>query len=190
MFRRVALPALVALAALLATPHAAQAAFKYSGCTDFKGVDCAHLAVPLDRTGAVPGTVKLRLARIGRHSGPTLMYLSGGPGGAGVSEMLSVMDEFPQIVSRYRVIGYDQRGTGQSGLLRCPAIEKDPHLRSTTAAAACAAKLGDTRHFYNTADSVQNMEAIRLKLGVNKLTLYGISYGTELALAYARTFPT
>src|SRR4051812_7926758 len=34
------------------------------------------------------------------------------------------------------------------------------------------------------------MEAIRQALGVDKLTLFGISYGTELALAYARTFPT
>ena len=30
------------------------------------------------------------------------------------------------------------------------------------------------------------MEAIRQALGVDKLTLFGISYGTELALAYAR----
>src|ERR1700743_2061297 len=142
MFRRVALPALVALAALLAMPHAALAAFQYSGCTDFKGVDCAHLVVPLDRTGTVPGTVKLRMARIGRKSGPTLMYLSGGPGGAGVSEMLSVMSSVKPLQSRYRVIGFDQRGTGRSGLLRCPAIEKDPHLRSTSAAERCAKSLG------------------------------------------------
>ena len=33
------------------------------------------------------------------------------------------------------------------------------------------------------------MEAIRAKLGVEKLTLFGISYGTELAIAYARAFP-
>ncbi len=189
MLRRVALSPLAALAALLAAPHAASAALNYKECTDFRGVQCARLVVPLDRTGVDPGTVPLRIARIGRRSGPTLMYLSGGPGGAGVSEMLSVMDAFPSIVSRYRVIGYDQRGTGRSGLLRCPAIEKDPHLRSTTAAAQCAAKLGNARHHYTTADSVEDMEAIRLQLGVDKLTLYGISYGTELALAYARAHP-
>ena len=33
------------------------------------------------------------------------------------------------------------------------------------------------------------MEAIRAELGVEKLTLFGISYGTELAIAYARAFP-
>ena len=34
------------------------------------------------------------------------------------------------------------------------------------------------------------MEAIRKAAGAEKLTLFGISYGTELALAYARAYPT
>ena len=33
------------------------------------------------------------------------------------------------------------------------------------------------------------MEAIRVELGAEKLTLFGISYGTELAIAYARAYP-
>ena len=33
------------------------------------------------------------------------------------------------------------------------------------------------------------MEAIRAELAVDKLTLFGISYGTELAMAYARAYP-
>ena len=36
---------------------------------------------------------------------------------------------------------------------------------------------------------MQDLEAIRAELGVEKLTLFGISYGTELAIAYARAFP-
>ena len=49
--------------------------------------------------------------------------------------------------------------------------------------------LGLARAHYTTADSVQDMEAIRAELGVDKLTLFGISYGTELAIQYARTYP-
>src|SRR3954470_2374191 len=180
---------LLALLSLLVLPHAAQA-LTWSACPDFGGVRCATVAVPLDRAGADPGQVPLRLARIGKSTGKTLMYLSGGPGGAGVSEMINVIPTVPALMRRYRVIGYDQRGTGRSGLLRCPALERDPHLRSTIAAEQCAASLGVARKHYTTADSVQDMEAIRLQLGVDKLTLFGISYGTELALAYARTFPT
>ena len=76
------------------------------------------ITVPLDRSGAVPGSVPLRVARLGRQGGPLLMYLSGGPGGAGVSEMLGVMAELPELPSRFTVIGFDQRGTGRSGLIR------------------------------------------------------------------------
>src|SRR6478672_7059150 len=85
--RRAALPALLFL---LALPHTAQA-LTWSRCPDFKSVRCSTLTVPLDRSGVDPGTVPLRIATIGRPSGDTLMYLSGGPGGAGVSEMLGVI---------------------------------------------------------------------------------------------------
>src|SRR3954447_2126313 len=189
MARRGALTALLSLAGLLALPHAAHA-LTWKACRDFKDIRCATLTVPLDRAGVDPGTVPLQIARTGRTTGPALMYLSGGPGGAGVSEMVGVMSEVDGLLDRYRVFGYDQRGTGRSGLLRCPEIEHDLHLRSTSAAEACADRLGAARRHYTTPDSVQDMEAIRQAIGVDKLTLFGISYGTDLALSYARAFPT
>ena len=79
--RRAALPALLALAALLALPNAAGAALRWGSCVDYRGVKCAGLTVPLDRAGIDPGSVDLRVGRAGKPSGPTLMYLSGGPGG-------------------------------------------------------------------------------------------------------------
>jgi pimeloyl-ACP methyl ester carboxylesterase len=187
--RRAGLGALVALAALLSLPHAAHA-LSWSRCRDFGSVRCTHVAVPLDRSGAMAGTIRLRVARTGRHRGPALMYLSGGPGGAGVSEMVGVMGEVNRLLDRYRVFGYDQRGTGYSGLLRCPELEHDPNLRSTTAGEQCANEIGPKRIHYTTADSVQDMEAIRQALHVRRWTLFGISYGTTLALAYARAYPT
>src|SRR5918995_5800521 len=148
---RIALGAFAALAAVLALPGAASAAVDWRACRATTGAQCATLRVPLDRTGALPGTVPLKLARLPTDSArPTLVYLAGGPGGAGIEEMLAVMPLVPSLLDRYRVVGFDQRGTGGSGLLRCPALERDIRLRSVSAGAACALKLGPARKLYTT----------------------------------------
>ena len=95
----------------------------------------------------------------------------------------------PEIERRFHVVSFDQRGTGRSGLLRCPALERDPRLRDVRAGADCARRIGPARRRYTTPESVEDVEAIRVALGVERLTLFGISYGTELALAYARAHP-
>jgi pimeloyl-ACP methyl ester carboxylesterase len=187
--RRAIWTAVLAALAVLATAGAADAQLRWRQCAE--GPDCTRVRVPLDRSGAVPGTVDLRVARLdfARRGSGHMMYLSGGPGGAGILEMLDVVFELPQLASRYTLIGFDQRGTGRSGLLRCPELERDGRLRSTAAAERCARRLGPRRAFYTTPDTVADMEAIRRAVGAPKLTLFGISYGTKLALAYARAYP-
>ena len=177
--------------AVLATLLVAAPAAGRRSCPERVDAACLKVRVPLDRSGAVAGSIDLEVLRLGRArpGRPHLMYLSGGPGGAGVEEMFSVLFELPQLAERFTLIGFDQRGTGRSGLLRCPALERDARLRSTAAGALCARRLGRRRAFYTTPDSVQDMEAIRRAIGVRRLTLLGISYGTDLALAYARAHP-
>src|SRR3954470_3706666 len=151
-FTRFAAGTVLAAAAALALPGSsfAVAWHKCLGAGSGPAPQCATLPVPLDRTGATPGTAPLKLARLDDSDvvAPTLVYLSGGPGGAGIEEMMAVMPLVPKVVESYRVIGYDQRGTGGSGLLRCPQLERDPRLRSVAAGADCAARLGERRtHF-------------------------------------------
>ena len=174
---------------LLVVAAPAVAALRWSDCGDVEA-ECARVRVPLDRSGAVKGSVSLRMARFEEPSRrPTLLYLSGGPGGAGVREFGDVMFELGGLGRDYQLVSYDQRGTGGSGLLRCRALERDPRLRSPAAGEACARRLGARRAFYGTRESVEDVEALRQALGVEKLTLFGISYGTKLALAYARAHP-
>src|SRR4051794_1812385 len=148
-FTRFAAGTVLAAAAALALPGSsfAVAWHKCLGAGSGPAPQCATLPVPLDRTGATPGTVPLKVARLDASdvAAPTLVYLSGGPGGAGIEEMMAVMPLVPVLGERYHVVGFDQRGTGGSGLLRCPALEPDVRLRRVAARAACAGRLGPAR---------------------------------------------
>src|SRR5436190_2321974 len=93
----------------------------------------------------------------------------------------------------YTFVAFDNRGTGKSGLIDCPplqttvtgSVEVEARL-----AADCANTIGPTRVFYSTRDHADDMDAVRAALGVDKIGLYGVSYGTKLALAYAMGYPT
>ncbi len=88
------------------------------------------------------------------------------------------------------MIVFDQRGTGRSGPLRCRALEQANLLSAEDAAGRCATGLQSRRAFYTTSDSVEDVEAIRRELGIDRIALYGTSYGTKVALAYASRYPS
>ena len=172
-------------------PAGASAELDFKPCPGAPGPRCATLRVPLDRTRRAPGEVPLRIARLHSPAArPTLVYLSGGPGGAGIEEMLSVH------AARARssrcataLVGFDQRGTGASGLLRCPALERDLRLRSVRPARS--ARAGWATRAATTARRTRSRTSRRSarRSASSRITLFGISYGTELALAYARAHP-
>src|SRR5437588_10818152 len=74
---------LAAVAALCVAPRSAAASLQFSPCG--KGaVECATVVVPLDRTGATPGSVSLyveRLLPLGTPRG-VMFLIAGGPGQA------------------------------------------------------------------------------------------------------------
>ena len=122
--------------ALVVLPAPAMARLRWSGCGDVEA-ECARVPVPLDRSGAVKGSVPLRIARYTRAE-PTSRRCSTSPAGpaerACASSPTSCSRSGP-LERRYQLVSYDQRGTGYSGLIRCRALERDPRLRSTRAGA-------------------------------------------------------
>lgn len=169
-------------------------ALKLKRCAQ-QGFGCAVLAVPLDHSAAVPGTVRLRVAlqsgRRARKRPGVLLALSGGPGQGGVDFARSFALSLEPALDRYRLAVMDQRGTGRSGALNCPEVQTLKALDQieADAVAACAERIGPRRSFYSTQDSVADIEALRRALGVRKLALMGISYGTYVAQQYARVHP-
>jgi pimeloyl-ACP methyl ester carboxylesterase len=58
-----------------------------------------------------------------------------------------------------------------------------------TAVRSCAAAIGPDRRFYATADTVADIEALRAALGVARLTVDGVSYGSYVAERFALAHP-
>ena len=185
------LPALVALALAL-LPAAAQAAEPAAKCEAGTQFTCATLDVPIDRAGGVPGSITLHYAVQKRGEGrPLLLALAGGPGQGAVPLASSFALSLQPMLAKYRLVVLDQRGTGASGSLDCPNLQVlgSVDLVSPPQIASCAERIGPRRAFYGTADSVADIDALRDALGVPKLAIFGISYGTFVAEQYARTFP-
>lgn len=101
----------------------------------------------------------LYVEECGKPAGQPVVFLHGGPGGA-ISELSRRFFD-PEY---YRIILFDQRGTGKSQ----PFLS----LNNNTVLA-----------------SVADMEVIRQRLGIERWFVFGGSYGSTLALAYAIHFP-
>ena len=95
----------------------------------------------------------------GNPDGKPAVFLHGGPGGGTDPKMRTFFD--PKV---YRIVLFDQRGCGKSR----------PH-----------ASLVDN----TTWHLVEDIETLREHLGVKRWLVFGGSWGSTLALAYAQTHP-
>ena len=102
---------------------------------------------------------------------------------------MTVTNLFGPILRTRDVIVIDLRGTGDSAVLRCPALERTQGTSVRAAVGECAATLGPRRAFYTTRDNVADLDAVRAAIGAPQIALYGVSYGSQVALAYARSHP-
>ena len=185
-----ALLAAAATSLALAVAPPAQAAPRFERCGAFP-FSCARLSVPLDRSGMTPGRVSLFIKRIRAQRRPArgaLFVLAGGPGQS-ATQSFEGDGVLSPAFKRRDVIVFDQRGTGRSGVLRCRALERSNLFRAGRAAGLCARRLGASRHHYTSRDSVEDIEAIRVALGLEKIALFGTSYGVKVALGYALAHP-
>ena len=108
---------------------------------------------------AVDDLHSLYVEECGVPGGLPVLFLHGGPG-AGCEPMHRRFFD-PQ---RYRIVLFDQRGSGQSS----------PH-----------AELRDNTTWHLVAD----IEKLREHLGIDRWLVFGGSWGSTLALAYAETHP-
>lgn len=95
----------------------------------------------------------------GNKEGKPVVFLHGGPGSGCTPKMRRFFD-----ATKYRVICFDQRGAGRSTPFASLEANTTWHL-------------------------VADIEALRKHLGIDKWQVFGGSWGSTLALAYAETHP-
>jgi len=121
-----------------------------------------------------------------------VVYLEGGPGASAVS--LAWYDPFPfeYILEHRDLILVDQRGTGYSDPSLSCRVDADSVDEELAAVARCQTgweEEGVDLRQYNTRENARDLDRVRQALGYEHWNLYGISYGSRLALTIARDFP-
>ncbi len=162
-------------------------------------LECGVISVPLDHATPEAGRLQLVVSRLRARRGPSggaLLFLTGGPGQASLARLdPTIMLVLRGLSLNREVIAVDMRGTGRSGALACPSLdgegaeEADDAAAVEAAVAGCARELGPTRRYYSTPQAVEDLELIRERLGIERWTVGGVSYGTYVATRYARAYP-
>jgi pimeloyl-ACP methyl ester carboxylesterase len=132
-----------------------------------------------------------------------VFLLAGGPGQSAISLAPQVGALFSRLNNRRDLVFVDQRGTGQSAPLMCPESKHQALADRTTQAQQlkqlmqCKAELlkrpyiktENDLSFFTTTLAMQDLDAVRQQLGVERVNLVGVSYGTRAGLEYMRQFP-
>jgi pimeloyl-ACP methyl ester carboxylesterase len=172
---------------------------------------CGTLTVPEDRSQPAGRTIRLAVAifkSYSPHPAPDpVIHLIGGPGASALGNTAPILrNGGNQILARRDYILFDQRGVGYSepNLFCQPYDEylwnaKEQELSldeySDGAFPFLEKCLADWRAqginvaAYNTVENAADVNDLRLALGYDQVNLYGISYGSLLALTVMRHHP-
>lgn len=166
-------------------------------------LQCGSLARPLDPSKPQGPLIDIHYVVVpamarNKIKDPVLM-LAGGPGQSAIQVAPLVLPRLARLNNRRDLVFIDQRGTGRSAPLPCPDDSKLPTAEALDGQAVyrrleqCREALqklphGDLRQ-YTTTLAMQDFDAVRAALGVERWNLVGASYGTRAALEYQRQFP-
>jgi pimeloyl-ACP methyl ester carboxylesterase len=173
---------------------------------------CATLDVPLDHDEPRGERIELAVSRItaadpGARRG-TLILVPGGPGEPGLSDPTAATRSLPpEVLSAYDLVSFDPRGVARSTPVSCGLAHEDLSLvrlrpwpgpdggiaenaeNAEHLADACAAHGGPLLGEISTANEARDIDLIRQALGTQRISLWGVSYGTYAGAVYAQLFP-
>jgi len=149
---------------------------------------CARLTRPLDPTGIVPGTLEIYFEfypHLGSGAAAgTLVAAEGGPGYPTTESREDYLGLFLPLRRTHDVLLMDYRGTGRSGAIDCEPLQRAA-VQTTGDIGACGRSLGRHAPFYSSTLAADDLAAVLDALGIDRIDLYGDSFGTYFSQVFA-----
>ena len=191
MIARVTLVALtLGLTLLMAAPAFAA---PLSPCKDDKGARCGTIKVPLHRSKPQGPKLEVHFRVYPRthRSRPELepiVAAEGGPGYSTIGSASSYQFMLGSLRAQRDLIVMDNRGAGSSGAISCPRLQagEGDYVREV---GRCGRKLGKAADAYGTGAAADDLADVLDRLKVPVANIYGDSYGTYFAQAFAVRHP-
>ena len=181
-------------------------------CEDSEILKCARFEVPYDYNNPEVGTFSLKVVmRPANNPKKRVGYMLVNPGGPGFggTYLAEGAESFfgGDLIESFDIVGWDPRGTGES----TPAVDcvddYDPYFTydpspdndaerqiiidaSQKFVDECMKKNSEILPYVSTNNSARDMDRLRAALGVEKITYFGFSYGSELGATWTTMFPS
>jgi pimeloyl-ACP methyl ester carboxylesterase len=134
----------------------------------------------------------------------TIVAEEGGPGFPSTGTRGQYLQLYRPLLNHRNLLLVDNRGTGTSGAINCPSLEKfagvEPSVAFAAAVQACGDKLNHERlrpdgtwvhgaDLYGTANAARDLADVLVALQTGPVDLYGDSYGTWFSQTFASRYP-
>ncbi len=162
-------------------------------CPSIPHARCGRVEVPLDPRVPELGTTSIGFVLYPpRHDDlpplGTIVAVEGGPGYSTIASRWWYRDLYRSLLGRRQLLLMDVRGTGRSGAIDCPALQSYVGSWKRNVA-TCGRQLGPLSERYGSAFGADDLVAVLDALEIDRVDLYGDSYGTFLAQTFAVRHP-
>jgi pimeloyl-ACP methyl ester carboxylesterase len=165
-------------------------------CTvDGRAARCGTLIVPEDRLTGKGRTIPVRFVVIPATSPDKapdpVIYFAGGPGNSAVNDIAGELTVLQDLNVHRDLVFIEQRGTGQSNPVTCPAFPATLADKAALRASvqSCLARLHGDLRFYTTAMFTDDVSQLLADLHYATANFVGISYGTTAEQVFLLRHP-
>ncbi len=162
-------------------------------CKDVPRARCGRIFRLLDPARPAAGRIRIafelhRASARPRNPAGTIVAVEGGPGYSTRASRDYYLDLFAPLLDSHQLLLVDNRGTGRSAAINCPELQsyEGNYVQNVR---RCSRQLGRHTDVWGTAFAVEDMVAVLDRLAIDKIDLYGDSYGSFFAQAFTVRHP-